>query len=296
MLERALKKIISELIKPEEIEKTRLTPQHVLLHRLKSERGFYVEISYHYQTIIFEVYDVRFNEDEWEKELSYTTFIVNPAEKYVRILRGEEAINFRLREYHVPFFEMLRHEGADPDLTFQSLVILSVLALKNMKGKGKVRISINTDYAEVENLWQIFSEIGEGLLLLLIQGEYKEDKQIYMMGTGMTGAVLKVFYDGNVVSADRFREKLKDLEANLEAYGVFFSGLQQTKEVYGEETYSTLMVMFDIDDTSRLYKMLLREIVRIAEENEFYQFNFQIARSPRRQALHIIGERVVYEN
>lgn len=112
-LRNTLKKIITAFVnfQTTPLDMWKLTPRNFLFRAPGSSWGIEVELNYHYNTIGFIVYDVEFYDGEWGTKLTHTDFIVETDKHVARILRKEEDLRFRLRDYHREYFFKYKKGG-----------------------------------------------------------------------------------------------------------------------------------------------------------------------------------------
>ncbi len=290
-LRNALRKIITNFVNFQSavLEKWKLTPRNFLFRAPDSSWGIEVEINYHYNTIGFIVYDVEFFDGEWEKKITHTDFIVETDRRIARVLRKEEDLRFRLRDYHREYFLSIRRsEDLSPDQVLEAVVFLSIFTLRNFVKKGKTKITLITDIRAVEDTYQFFDEISPGLLLIAIQGAYTEEGKVVIPSTGIENMILKVFYDGSEVSSDAIKKHMPILKD----YGFHLYQEDHSSEKMGGEEYQTWMYFFYVDEKSFLYRDIKKKLEEVVEDHDIYNATFQVSRTPRGQRLYIVGETV----
>jgi hypothetical protein len=290
-LRNTLRKIITNFVNFQSavLEKWELTPRNFLFRAPDSSWGIAVEIHYHYNTIGFIVYDVEFFDGEWEQKTAHTDFIVETDRHIARVLRKEEDLRFRLRDYHREYFLSIRRsEDLSPDQVLEAVVFLSIFALRNLVKKGKTKITLITDIRAVEDTYQLFDEISPGLLLITIQGAYTEEGKVVIPSTGIENIILKVFYDGSEASSDAIKKHMPILKD----YGFHLYQEDHSSEKMGGEEYKTWMYFFDVDEKSFLYRDIKKKLEEVVEDHDIYNATFQVSRTPRGQRLYIVGETV----
>lgn len=290
-LRNTLKKIITAFVnfQTTPLDMWKLTPRNFLFRAPGSSWGIEVELNYHYNTIGFIVYDVEFYDGEWGTKLTHTDFIVETDKHVARILRKEEDLRFRLRDYHREYFLSIRRaEDLSPDQVLEAVVFLSIFALRSLVRKGKTKITLITDIRAVEDTYRFFDEISPGLLLIAVQGAYTEEGKIVIPSTGIENMILKVFYDGNVVSSDAIKKHI----SILKDYGFYLYQEDHSADKIEEEEYHTWMYFFYVDEKSFLYRDIKKKLEEVVEDHDIYNATFQVSRTKNGQRLYIVGETV----